>query len=70
MCNGSSDRISVEELKARLNLNSVKESLQDRRLKQFGHLERREDNAWSSKVEHSGLVVAYPEDNREKQGMR
>ena len=45
----SEDRISTEELRTRLKLKSMRKCLQDRRLQWFGHLERLEGNAWSSK---------------------
>ena len=43
------DRIAAEELRTWLNLKSMRECLQDRTLQLFGHLERIEQNAWSSK---------------------
>ena len=43
------DRISTKELGTRLKLKSRMEFLQDRRLQCFGHLERMEESAWSSK---------------------
>ena len=41
-------RISAEELRTKLKFNSMNECLQDKRLQWFGHLERLEENAWSS----------------------
>ena len=50
MCNvRPEDRISAEKLRIRLKLMSIKEYLQYRRLQWFGHLERTEETAWSSK---------------------
>ena len=43
------DRIFTVELKTRLKLKSMRERLQDRRLQWFGHIERIEESAWSSK---------------------
>ena len=51
------DRISAKELKTRLKLNDMMKCMQDGILQWFGHLERMEDNAWSSKREPSRLVV-------------
>ena len=45
----STDKSSAEELRTRLKLNSTKQCLQDRGLQWLGHLERIEENAWSSK---------------------
>lgn len=46
----SEDKISVEELRTRLKLNSVQECLQDKTLPQFGHLEKiGEQHTWSIK---------------------
>ena len=44
----SEDKISAGELKNRLKLNRIREYLGDRRLQWFSHLERTEENAWSS----------------------
>ena len=45
----STDKSSAEQLRTRRKLNSTKQCLQDRGLQWFGHLERMEENAWSSK---------------------
>ena len=42
------DKISAGKLKNRLKLNRMREYLGDRRLQWFSHLERTEENAWSS----------------------
>ena len=42
-------RIFAEELRTRLKLKSMRQCLEDRRLQWFGHLERMEKNASSSK---------------------
>ena len=50
MCNVRlDDKISAEELRTRLKLKSMSKCVQDRRLEWFGHLERMEESAWSSK---------------------
>ena len=43
------DWISTEELRTRLKLKITRECVQDRRLQWFGHPERMNDSAWSSK---------------------
>ena len=48
---GQDDRISAEELMARLKFESMWECLQDRRLQWFGLLERMGESAWSRRFE-------------------
>ena len=45
----SEDRVSMEELRTRLKLKSMRECLQDRRLQWFDALERIEVSAWYNK---------------------
>ena len=42
-------RIPAGSLRIWPKLNSKRESLQDRSLQQFGHIERIEESAWSSR---------------------
>jgi len=50
MCGVSlSDRHSSQALRARLGLASIRESLQSRRLRWFGHVERMGESNWVSK---------------------
>ena len=54
------DKISAEELKIRLKLKSIRECLQDKRLQWFGHLERMEESAWSSKCKTFEVSGIFP----------
>ena len=64
MCNvRPEDNISTEELKTRLKLNSMKECLLDRRLEWFGHTERMEKSAWSSKCRTSKVSSNFTRSN-------
>ena len=53
-------RISTEELASRLKLKSLREYLQDRRPKWFGHLEKMEESSWSSKCGTSKVIDSFP----------
>ena len=44
-----------EELKARLGIKSILDVLRQRRLRWFGHVERR-DNSWLQKIHHLEIV--------------
>ena len=43
------DKIPAEECRTRPKLNNMRHFLQDRRLQWFGHIETKEESAWSSK---------------------
>ena len=50
MCNTSlKDRKSSDELRSRLGIHSIRDVIQARRLRWFGHLERMEGDNWVSK---------------------
>ena len=50
MCNTSlKDRKSSDELSSRLGIHSIRDVIQARRLRWFGHLERMEGDNWVSK---------------------
>ena len=50
MCNTSlKDRKSSGELRSRLGIHSIRDVIQARRLRWFGHLERMEGDNWVSK---------------------
>ena len=69
MCSvGSVDRISVEELRTRLKLNSMREYLQDRTLQWFGLLKKLKGMVDLVNVETSSLGVVTPEDVVGKHG--
>ena len=69
LCNVlSEDRISAEELRARLKLKSMRECLQDRRLQWLCYLEGMKEGALN--VEPSRLPVVSPEGDCGKHGMR
>ena len=54
------DRYPCEELRARVGIKPIVDVMRQRRLRWFGHIERREDNSWLKKVQilavdgHSG----------------
>ena len=54
------DRYSCEELRARVGIKPIVDVMRQRRLRWFGHIERREDDSWLKKVQilavdgHSG----------------
>ena len=54
------DRYPCEELRARVGIKPIVDDMRQRRLRWFGHIERREDNSWLKKVQilavdgHSG----------------
>ena len=51
MCGVSlKDRFSCEELRARLGIKSILEVMRQRRLRWFGHVERRDIDSWLQKV--------------------
>ena len=51
MCGVSlKDRLSCEELGARLGIKSILEVMRQRRLRWFGHVERRDVDSWLQKV--------------------
>ena len=60
MCNVSlKDRLRSDELRGRLNLESIGKCVQNRRLRWFGHIERMDKSFWVSRcraVEVSGSV--------------
>ena len=60
MCNVSlKDRLRSDELRGRLNLESIGRCVQNRRLRWFGHIERMDESAWVSRcraVEVAGSV--------------
>ena len=61
MCNiRPEDRIFAEELRTRLKLKSMRKYLQDRKLHCFGHLERMEANASSSKCRTFKVSGSFP----------
>lgn len=72
MCNAwFEDRISANELRTRLKLNSMNEFRQDKRLPLFGHLQKK----WKKvldlvNVQPSWSMVVSPEDYLRKHGMR
>lgn len=56
MCNVSlRDRESSDELRSRLGIHNIRDVVQTRRLRWFGHLERMEEDNWVSKCR--GMVV-------------
>ena len=63
MCSvGPVDRISAEELRTRLKLNSMREYLQDMTLQWFGLLKKLKGMVDLVNVETSSLGVVTPED--------
>ena len=65
MCNvRAEDRIPAEEITTRLKLKGTRDCLQDRRLQQFGHLERMEASACLVNVELTRLVEVSAEENQ------
>ena len=48
------DRKSSDELRSRLGIHSIRDVIQARRLRWFGHLERMEGDNWVSKWQRSG----------------
>ena len=66
MCTiNSEDKISAEELRTRLNLESLKECLQDR-FHYFVHLEITEKSAWSSKCRTLKDSGSLPKEQQRK----
>ena len=61
MCNTSlKDRKSSDELRSRLGIHSIRDAIQARRLKWFGHLERMEGDNWVSKCRDLVVPGANP----------
>lgn len=54
------DKTPIEELRIKLKLNSLTESLQDKKLQQFGHLETLKESAWSSKCRTFKISDNFP----------
>ena len=50
------ERFFSEELRARLGIKSILDVLLQRRLRWFGHVERRDDNSWLQKIHNLGIV--------------
>ena len=44
------DRLSSDELRARLGIKSILDVMRERRLRWFGHVERRDRDSWLQKV--------------------
>ena len=45
------DRYPCEELRAQVGVKPIVDVMRQRRLRWFGHIERREDNSWLKKVQ-------------------
>ena len=60
------DRISEEELRTRLKVKNMGESVQDRRLRYFGYLERMENSAWSSNCGILKVSGSFPRERPRK----
>ena len=53
MCSATlKDRKSCEELRAQMGVDSIVDVMRRRRLRWYGHIERREDDSWLKKVQH------------------
>ena len=63
------DRIFAEELRTRLKLKSMMESLHDRRLQWFGYLWKIRESVWSSKCTTFKVSGSSPEVDHGKHGM-
>ena len=63
------DKISAEELRTRLKLNSIRENLQGRKRKWLGHQERMEESGWSSKCRIFEVIGNFPRELSRKHGM-
>ena len=46
------DRYPCEELQAWVGIKTIVDVMRERRLRWFGHIERREDNSWLTKVQN------------------
>ena len=66
----SGDKISSEELRNTLELNSMRECLQDRRLQWFGHLERMEEIVLSGKCRTFMISGTFLKGDPGKHGIR
>ena len=58
--------ISAEELRNRLKLNSKEECFQDSELQWFDHLERMEENNWSSIHKTFKISGSFPREGSRK----
>jgi len=54
------DRIPNEELRLRMGVESVKEALKRRRLRWWGHIERREESNWLKKCQNLEVTGKRP----------
>ena len=54
------DKTPTGERMTRLNLNSMTESLQDKKLQQFDHLEILEESTWPSKCRTFKISDSFP----------
>ena len=67
MCNvRPKERISAIELRTRLKLKSMRQCLLDRRLQSFGHLEKMEEGARSSKCRAFKVSNSFPQGQQRK----
>ena len=46
------DRLSCEDIRARVGIKSILDMMRQRRLRWYGHVERREDDSWLKKVQN------------------
>lgn len=60
------DSISAEERKTRMKSDSARECLQDIGLRWFGHLERVEENAWSSECKTFKVTRSFAREQPRK----
>ena len=49
------DRYPCEELRAWVGIKPIVEVMRQRRLRWFGHIERRKDNSWLKKVQNLAM---------------
>lgn len=71
ICNGRpEDKISSDQIRTRLILNGIMEYLEVKRLQWFGHVERMEESALSSKLKRLKLVTNSLDDKLGKQQER
>ena len=59
MCNVSlMDRLRSDEIRGRLNLESIGRCVQNRRLRWFGHIEKMDRNFWVSRCRAVEVLVS------------
>ena len=71
MCNVNlEDRIRSDELRVRLNLDSIATCVQSRRHCWFGHMERLDENVWVSKGRAFEVASSVGKVKLKKHGMK